>query len=49
MPAWGDLQVDQLRYMAGEHGAETAYRDLDAASAITFADWDEESDRKSVV
>ncbi len=45
MPAWGDLQVDQLRYMAGQHGAETAYRDLDAGTAITFAEWEEESNR----
>jgi acyl-CoA synthetase (AMP-forming)/AMP-acid ligase II len=45
MPAWGDLQVDQLRYMAGAYGTETAYRDLDAGTAITFAEWDEQSNR----
>jgi acyl-CoA synthetase (AMP-forming)/AMP-acid ligase II len=45
VPDWGDLQVDQLRYMAGTHGAEVAYRDLDAGAAITFAEWEEESNR----
>ncbi len=45
MPDWGDLQVDQLRYMAGRHGDKTAYRDLDAGTAITFVEWEEESNR----
>jgi acyl-CoA synthetase (AMP-forming)/AMP-acid ligase II len=45
MPDWGDLQVDQLRFMAGRHGSEVAYRDLDAGTAITFAEWDERSNR----
>jgi acyl-CoA synthetase (AMP-forming)/AMP-acid ligase II len=45
MPDWGDLQVDQLRYMADRHGGEVAYRDLDAGTAITFAEWDERSNR----
>jgi acyl-CoA synthetase (AMP-forming)/AMP-acid ligase II len=44
-PAWGDLQVDQLRFMAGRYADETAYRDLDAGTALTFAQWDEESNR----
>ena len=39
MPEWGDLQVDQLRFMAGRHGEEVAYRDLDAGTTITFAEW----------
>ena len=43
MPQWGDLQVDQLRFMAGEHPDAVAYRDLDAGRAITFGDWDAES------
>ena len=29
-PAWGELQVDQLRFMANRYGDEIAYRDLDA-------------------
>jgi acyl-CoA synthetase (AMP-forming)/AMP-acid ligase II len=45
MPEWGDLQVDQLRFMAGRHGEEVAYRDLDAGTTITFAEWDERSNR----
>jgi acyl-CoA synthetase (AMP-forming)/AMP-acid ligase II len=45
MADWGDLQVDQLRFMAGRHGSELAYRDLDAGTAITFAEWDEQSNR----
>lgn len=44
-PEWGTLQVDQLRFMAGRHGGETAYRDLDAGIALTFAEWDEQSNR----
>src|ERR671919_2332320 len=45
MPDWGDLQVDQLRFMAGRHRDEVAYRDLGAGSALTFGQWDEESNR----
>ncbi len=44
-PAFGDLQVDQLRFMANRYGSEVAYRDLDADSAITFTEWDERSNR----
>jgi acyl-CoA synthetase (AMP-forming)/AMP-acid ligase II len=44
-PAWGDLQVDQLRFMANHHAHEPAYRDLDAGTAVTFAEWDEQSNR----
>ena len=44
-PAWGDLQVDQLRFMAGRDPDEVAYRNLDAGTAITFAEWDEQSNR----
>ncbi len=45
MPEWGDLQVDQLRFMASRHGETVAYRDLDAGTSITFAEWDAESNR----
>jgi acyl-CoA synthetase (AMP-forming)/AMP-acid ligase II len=45
MPEWGELQVDQLRYMAREHGDAVAYRNLDAGTAITFSAWDSESNR----
>ena len=45
MPGWGELQVDQLRYMAREHGPAVAYRNLDAGTSITFAEWDAESNR----
>ncbi len=44
-PAWGDLQVDQLRFMANRYGDELAYRDLDAGTSVTFAEWDEQSNR----
>jgi acyl-CoA synthetase (AMP-forming)/AMP-acid ligase II len=39
------LLVDQLRTMARLHADETAYRNLDAGTAITFAAWEEESNR----
>jgi acyl-CoA synthetase (AMP-forming)/AMP-acid ligase II len=45
VPDWGELQVDQLRFMAGRHHDDIAYRDLDAATALTFGQWDEESNR----
>jgi acyl-CoA synthetase (AMP-forming)/AMP-acid ligase II len=41
----GPLLVDQLRFMADAFGSETAYRDLDAATSITFAEWDAHSNR----
>ncbi|MGQ0802847.1 MAG: class I adenylate-forming enzyme family protein [Actinomycetota bacterium] len=45
MPSWGELQTDQLRFMAGRYRDETAYRDVDAGTAITFGEWDDESNR----
>jgi len=45
MPDWGDLQVDQLRYMASRHAEATAYRDLDADAHLTFARWETDSNR----
>ena len=45
MAEWGDLQVDQLRFMASRDGAEVAYRDLDAGTSITFAEWDQQSNQ----
>jgi acyl-CoA synthetase (AMP-forming)/AMP-acid ligase II len=39
VPDWGELQVDQLRFMAREYPDDVAYRNLDAASAITFSEW----------
>src|SRR5262249_47457770 len=45
MPDWGDLQVDQLRFMAIRDADAVAYRDLDAGTAITFAEWDACSNR----
>ena len=43
MPDWGELQVDQLRFMARERPDAVAYRNLDAGTAITFGDWDRDS------
>jgi acyl-CoA synthetase (AMP-forming)/AMP-acid ligase II len=43
VPPWGELQVDQLRFMARQHPDATAYRNLDAGTAITFTEWDEDS------
>ncbi len=45
MPDWGNLQVDQLRFMAREHPSATAYRDLDAQTSITFSEWDAASNQ----
>jgi fatty-acyl-CoA synthase len=45
MPDVGSLQVHQLGFMARAHGAAVAYRDLDAGTAITFAEWDRASNR----
>jgi acyl-CoA synthetase (AMP-forming)/AMP-acid ligase II len=43
VPDWGELQVDQLRFMAGRYPDDVAYRDLDAGRAATFRDWDDDS------
>ena len=43
MPPWGELQVDQLRFMARGHPDAVAYRNLDAQTAITFSGWDGDS------
>jgi acyl-CoA synthetase (AMP-forming)/AMP-acid ligase II len=45
VPAWGELQEDQLRYMARMVPDAVAYRNLDAGTAITFEGWDRESNR----
>ncbi len=41
----GFLLVDQLRFMAARHGDEPAYRDLATDRALTFSEWDAESNR----
>ena len=41
----GHLLVDQLRFMARRNGDRVAYADLDAGTAITFAEWDDRSNR----
>jgi acyl-CoA synthetase (AMP-forming)/AMP-acid ligase II len=43
VPEWGELQVDQLRFMAREYPDAVAYRNLDAATSITFTEWDADS------
>ena len=40
MPDWGELLVDQLRFMARRDGEEVAYRDLGSGKALTFEEWD---------
>src|SRR5438876_1412735 len=40
MPDWGELLVDQLRFMARRDGGEVAYRDMDTGKALTFHEWD---------
>ncbi len=45
MPDFGDLQVDQLRFMAATYPGAVAYRDLDGGTRITFAEWDKVSNR----
>ena len=40
MPDWGELLVDQLRFMARRDGEEMAYRDLGSGGALTFGEWD---------
>ncbi|HEX4778474.1 MAG TPA: class I adenylate-forming enzyme family protein [Acidimicrobiia bacterium] len=41
----GFLLVDQLRFMAAHHGDEPAYRDLATDRAVTFSEWDTDSNR----
>jgi acyl-CoA synthetase (AMP-forming)/AMP-acid ligase II len=43
MPDWGELLVDQLRFMARRDGDEVAYRDLGSGGAVTFGEWDSRS------
>ena len=43
MPEWGELLVDQLRFMARRDGREVAYRDLGSGGALTFEEWDRRS------
>jgi acyl-CoA synthetase (AMP-forming)/AMP-acid ligase II len=45
MPEWGELLVDQLRFMARGHTDDVAYRDLGSGASLTFAQWDHESTR----
>ncbi|HUV10690.1 MAG TPA: long-chain fatty acid--CoA ligase, partial [Acidimicrobiia bacterium] len=45
MPEWGDLQEDQLRFMARSIPDRLAYRNLDAGTSLTFAEWDAQSNR----
>ena len=45
MPEWGELQEDQLRFMARTHPSEVAYRNLDAGTSLTFDDWERGSNR----
>jgi acyl-CoA synthetase (AMP-forming)/AMP-acid ligase II len=43
MPDWGDLLVDQLRFMARRHGDEVGYRDMGSGETLTFREWDTRS------
>jgi acyl-CoA synthetase (AMP-forming)/AMP-acid ligase II len=43
MPDWGELLVDQLRFMARRDGDEVAYRDLGSGGALTFREWESRS------
>jgi long-chain acyl-CoA synthetase len=45
MPKWGNIQVDQLRFMARTYGDEVAYRDLGAGTQITFSEWEGRANR----
>jgi acyl-CoA synthetase (AMP-forming)/AMP-acid ligase II len=45
VPEWGELQIDQLRFMAQRYGDEVAYRNLDAGTALTFGEWDGDANR----
>lgn len=40
MADFGELQVDQLRYMGGRFPDEVAYTDLLSDASITFGEWD---------
>ena len=41
------LQVDQLRWMASEHGDEPAYTQVTSGATLTFAEWDAISNREA--
>jgi acyl-CoA synthetase (AMP-forming)/AMP-acid ligase II len=43
MPEWGELLVDQLRFMAQQYGDDVAYRDMGSGEALTFHEWDARS------
>src|SRR5262249_13984595 len=43
MPDWGELLVDQLRFMARRDASEVAYRDLGSGGSLTFEEWDRRS------
>jgi len=43
VPDWGELLVDQLRFMARRDGNEIAYRDLGSGGSLTFEEWDRRS------
>jgi len=45
VPDWGELQEDQLRFLARTVPDELAYRNLDAGTSLTFAQWDGASNR----
>ncbi len=45
MGALGELQVDQLRFMASRYPDEAAYVDLLSGASITFEEWDTCSNR----
>jgi acyl-CoA synthetase (AMP-forming)/AMP-acid ligase II len=45
VPDWGELQEDQLRFLARTLPDELAYRNLDAGTSLTFAEWDAASNR----
>src|SRR5262249_38136124 len=43
MPDWGELLVDQLRFLARRDGDEIAYRDLGSRGSLTVEEWDRRS------
>jgi acyl-CoA synthetase (AMP-forming)/AMP-acid ligase II len=43
MPDWGELLVDQLRFLARRDGGEVAYRNMGTGEALTFHEWDARS------
>jgi len=45
VPEWGEVQEDQLRYMARTHPDAAAYRNLDAGAHLTFSEWEAASNR----